>query len=64
MIDEDYRGEICVILINLGDRALVVNKHDRVAQLVLERADQFIVVETETLPETARGAGGYGSTGR
>lgn len=63
-IDSDYRGEICVLLHNLGTSAFYVNRGDRIAQLVLAPVVQAVVEEVEELDETQRGAGGFGSTGR
>jgi dUTP pyrophosphatase len=63
VIDEDYRGELGVLLFNLGNTAFEVKRGDRVAQLVLERISTPEVVEVESLDETVRGGGGYGSTG-
>jgi dUTP pyrophosphatase len=63
-IDSDYRGEVKVILANLGDAPFPIVRGDRIAQLVpapVQRAELALV---ETLDETARGAGGFGSTGR
>lgn len=64
-IDSDYRGEVKIILGNLGKNDEVINHGDRVAQLVLAPVTQasYVVVDTD-LSETARGAGGFGSTGR
>jgi len=64
-IDSDYRGEVKVILGNLGTKDEVINHGDRVAQLVLAPVTQahYVVAESD-LSETARGAGGFGSTGR
>lgn len=64
-IDSDYRGEVKVILGNLGVKEEVINHGDRVAQLVLAPVTQacYVVSETE-LSDTARGAGGFGSTGK
>lgn len=62
-IDSDYRGEICIILINLGEKDFSVNNGDRIAQMVIApviQADFSIVNE---LSQTERGAGGFGSTG-
>eukprot|EP00742_Colponemidia_sp_Colp-10_P009355 GILJ01010193.1.p1 GENE.GILJ01010193.1~~GILJ01010193.1.p1 ORF type:complete len:168 (-),score=28.93 GILJ01010193.1:131-634(-) len=64
VIDEDYRGNVGVILFNHSDQDFVVNKGDRVAQLVLERIMVCPVQEVEDLEDTARGAGGFGSTGK
>lgn len=62
-IDCDYRGEVKVILANLGDEVFEIERGDRIAQLVVALAPQALVTEVETLDETARGAGGFGSTG-
>ena len=62
-IDEGYRGEVCAILINHGSAPFRVEKGMRVAQAVLCPILRPRVVETDELPETARGAGGFGSTG-
>jgi len=62
-IDADYRGEVGVILINHGAEPFTVNRGDRVAQLVLARYERIAWEPTDRLPETARGAGGFGSTG-
>jgi dUTP pyrophosphatase len=62
-IDSDYRGELKVILINLGDAPFEVRRGDRIAQLVLAPVVQAAWLEVEHLDETARGAGGFGSTG-
>jgi dUTP pyrophosphatase len=63
-VDSDYRGEVGVILINHGQEPFVIRRGERIAQLVIARCEQAAVVEVETLDETARGAGGFGSTGR
>lgn len=62
-VDADYRGEVCVILVNLSSVPFVVEKGERVAQLVLARHERLEWEETDSLAETARGAGGFGSTG-
>lgn len=62
-IDADYRGEIGVVLINHGAAPFVVTRGMRIAQLVVAPVTQLVWVETNDLPATARGAGGYGSTG-
>lgn len=62
-IDSDYRGELKVILINLGAEAFEIRRGDRVAQLVLAPVVQAGWVEVDELDDTARGAGGFGSTG-
>ncbi len=62
-IDADYRGEVGVILINHGRRPFTVERGMRIAQLVVARVSQAVWRETDSLDETARGAGGFGSTG-
>src|SRR5210317_263460 len=63
VVDPDYRGEIKVVIFNQGDRDFVIKKGDRIAQLVLERCETPDVREIESLDETDRGSGGFGSTG-
>ena len=63
-IDADYRGQVCVILINLSDKSFVINSGDRIAQLIIARCEQAEPVQVETLTETERGAGGFGHTGK
>lgn len=63
VIDSDYRGEIKVILQNFGDKALIVNKGDRIAQGILELFTLADVVEVDNLSESDRGSSGFGSTG-
>lgn len=63
-IDSDYRGEVGVILINLGDQPFEIRRGERIAQMIIARHEQAVVSEVETLDETARGTGGFGSTGR
>ena len=62
-IDADYRGEVKVILINHGTDDFVIRRGDRIAQMVIAPVWQAAFEETERLDETARGAGGFGSTG-
>jgi dUTP pyrophosphatase len=62
-IDSDYRGEVKVILANLGDEDFVIQRGDRIAQLVVVPVTQAMMVEVEALDDTVRGAGGFGSTG-
>lgn len=62
-IDADYRGEICVLLINLSQEDFIVNDGERVAQMVIAKHEQGDFIEVETLDETERGEGGYGHTG-
>jgi dUTP pyrophosphatase len=63
-IDSDYRGEVGVILANLGQEPFVIRRGERIAQMVVARHEQAALVEVGALDETARGAGGFGSTGR
>ncbi len=63
-VDADYRGELMVILINHGPEAFVVRRGERIAQLLISPVVQASWREVETLDDTARGAGGFGSTGR
>lgn len=62
-IDADYRGEVKVILINLGQEPILIRKGDRIAQLVICPIVRAELVVSEKLPETVRGDGGFGSTG-
>lgn len=63
-IDADYRGEVKVLLINLGEEAVTIRRGERIAQLVVAPVVQVDLVTADALDETARGAGGFGSTGR
>jgi dUTP pyrophosphatase len=63
-VDADYRGEVKVILINLGEEDFVIRRGERIAQLVIAPVVQAAWAEVESLEDTARGAGGFGSTGR
>ncbi len=63
-IDADYRGEVRVILINHGRDPFTVSRGDRIAQLVIAPVTRFVLMEADHLGETARGAGGFGSTGK
>lgn len=63
-VDADYRGEVKVILVNLGEEDVVIRRGERIAQLVISPVVQAAWAEVETLEETVRGAGGFGSTGR
>ncbi len=62
-IDADYRGEIKVILVNLSNEEFIINDGERIAQLVVARHEKAEWVATESLQESERGAGGFGSTG-
>ncbi|MEG2931540.1 MAG: dUTP diphosphatase [Ruthenibacterium sp.] len=64
VIDSDYRGEISVGLVNLSDTAYTVQIGERIAQMCILPVEQALFVTVDTLDETARGAGGFGSTGR
>jgi len=63
-VDADYRGELKVILINLGQEPFVIQRGERIAQMVIAPVTRGAWVRVEALSETARGAGGFGSTGR
>ena len=63
-VDSDYRGEIKVILYNHGDKEFIVNSEDRIAQMVLTPIIKASFEEVDDLPETIRGEGGFGSTGK
>ena len=63
-IDSDYRGEIKVIIYNHGDTDFMVNNGDRIAQMILSPVIKIKLEETDRLPETIRGEGGFGSTGK
>ncbi len=63
-IDSDYRGEIAVLLVNLGAASVTIEPMERIAQLVIAPVARAELIAVEELESTARGAGGYGSTGR
>ena len=63
-IDSDYRGEVAVILANLGQRTVAIQRGDRIAQLVIARVERAEMLEGASLPPTGRGARGFGHTGR
>ncbi len=63
-IDDDYRGEVMVLVINLGQEPITIRRGERFAQLVICPVFRAEVVEVEALDETTRGGGGFGSTGR
>ena len=63
-IDADYRGEICVILVNLSDTPFEITDGERIAQMVIARHEQAEWQEVEVLDETERGEGGFGHTGK
>jgi len=62
-IDADYRGEVAVILINHGQEAFTITRGMRIAQMIIAPVSHATLIEVESLDETARGAGGFGSTG-
>ena len=63
-IDSDYRGEIKIILFNHGSSEFVINNKDRIAQMILMPVHKMELEEVKNLPDTLRGKGGFGSTGR
>lgn len=62
-IDSDYRGELRVILINLGNEDFTIHNNDRIAQIIIAPVTQAVFVQVTSLSETKRGTGGFGSTG-
>ncbi len=62
-VDADYRGEIGVILVNLSNTMFTIQNGERIAQLVIAKHERAVWLEVETLSETSRGEGGFGSTG-
>ncbi len=62
-IDADYRGEVCVILVNLSNEPFTITDGERIAQMVIARHEQVEWLECDVLGETDRGAGGFGHTG-
>jgi dUTP pyrophosphatase len=63
-IDADYRGEVKVLLINLGQEPFSINRNERIAQLVFQLVPSISLTEVDQLSDTARGAGGFGHTGK
>lgn len=63
-IDADYRGEVCVILVNLSSEDFVIEDGERIAQMVIARHEQAVWEEVDVLEETERGSGGFGHTGK
>ena len=63
-IDADYRGEVCVILINLGNESFEINNGDRIAQMIVSKYEKCSWLEVNELNSTARGTGGFGHTGK
>lgn len=62
-IDADYRGEVKVLLINLGQEPFTITRNERIAQMVIQQLPQVELEEVDELPDTERGAGGFGHTG-
>lgn len=63
-IDEDYRGEVCVPMINLSTETYVIKPCERIAQMIISPVQKAEIIETEELTATARSSGGFGSTGK
>ena len=63
-IDEDYRGEVCVPVVNLSNETYTIEPQERIAQMIIARVEQAKIEVVTELTSTARGAGGFGSTGR
>ncbi|TAJ11225.1 dUTP diphosphatase [Marinilabiliaceae bacterium JC017] len=63
-IDADYRGEIKVILINLSNEDFIINKGERICQMVIKKYEKAELIEVDTLNDSVRGDGGFGHTGR
>jgi dUTP pyrophosphatase len=64
VVDSDYRGEVKVVLVNLGDQPFTIARGERIAQLVIARYERVLMVGVAKASNTRRGAGGFGSTGR
>jgi dUTP pyrophosphatase len=63
-VDADYRGEVKVLLVNLSDEEFIINDGERIAQMVVARHEQVTWDKVDTLDDSQRGAGGFGSTGK
>ena len=63
-IDEDYRGEVCVPIVNISNEAYTIQPDERIAQMVIARAEQAKIEVVTVLTDTERGEGGFGSTGK
>ena len=63
VVDEDYRGEVCVILINLSNEDFIVKNGERIAQMLFKKVERAAFAEVKELDETERGDGGFGHTG-
>ena len=64
VVDSGYRGEVKVVLANLTDEPFIIEKGMKIAQLLIQKVEKVKIVESERLDETARGEGGFGSTGK
>jgi dUTP pyrophosphatase len=62
-IDADYRGEVCILVVNLGQEPLTINRGDRIAQMVITPVTRAAFAESHELPDSDRGSGGFGHTG-
>ena len=62
-VDADYRGEVCVGLVNISNEEYTINPDDRIAQMVIAKVEKAQIEVTQELAESSRGAGGFGSTG-
>ncbi len=63
-IDSDYRGEVCVILINLSDEEFIVKDGERIGQMIISKHEKVVWIESNELKDTKRGSGGFGHTGK
>jgi dUTP pyrophosphatase len=63
-IDADYRGEVCIILINLSNKNFIIHDGDRICQMIIARHERATWIEVEVLNDSNRGAGGFGHTGK
>ena len=63
-IDEDYRGEVCVPVVNISNETYTIEPQERIAQMIIARVEQAKIEVVTELTETVRGAGGFGSTGK
>ena len=62
-IDSDYRGEVSIIMANFGEKKFTIKRGDRIAQLVVQKVEKCVFIESDKLPETIRGDGGFGHSG-
>ena len=63
-IDEDYRGEVCVPVVNISNETYVIQPQERIAQMIINKVERVEIKVVETLSQTERGSGGFGSTGK